>query len=291
MSHAPRPIRRPSTTAPLEGVDRPGVGRARGHGVEMSVPHEARAPVAADRRDHARAAGLATDGARSGAQPEEHPVATSAASSSVAPGFSDRARDQGLGERQHLVGVHGRGGGVCVVGHRAGRYPKAPTCAAALRTMEPMPDLARALAPALDPAPSPRPGPGDRLAAVLALVAGADEPELVFTERAAMLSRHAGEISFPGGLQDPDDADLAATALRETREEIGVGVACRRGARRAAAGPYVRERDPRDAVRRRRAGASGARRERRGDRARRAVAAPAASPRSRRSGCFERRTA
>jgi 8-oxo-dGTP pyrophosphatase MutT (NUDIX family) len=91
--------------------------------------------------------------------------------------------------------------------------------------MEPMPDLAHTLAPALDPAPSPRPGPGDRLAAVLALVAGADEPELVFTERAAMMSRHAGEMSFPGGLQDPDDVDLAATALRETREEIGVGVA------------------------------------------------------------------
>jgi len=91
--------------------------------------------------------------------------------------------------------------------------------------MEPMPDLAHALAPALDPAPSPRPDPGDRLAAVLALLAGADEPELVFTERAAMLSRHAGEMSFPGGLQDADDADLMATALRETREELGVDVA------------------------------------------------------------------
>jgi 8-oxo-dGTP pyrophosphatase MutT (NUDIX family) len=91
--------------------------------------------------------------------------------------------------------------------------------------MEPMPDLTHALAPALDQSPSPQPDPGDRLAAVLALLAGADEPELVFTERAAMLSRHAGEMSFPGGLQDPDDADLVVTALRETREEIGVDVA------------------------------------------------------------------
>jgi 8-oxo-dGTP pyrophosphatase MutT (NUDIX family) len=90
--------------------------------------------------------------------------------------------------------------------------------------MEPMIDLAAALAPALDPAPEPRPEPGDRLAAVLALLVGTDAPELVFTERAAMLSRHAGEMSFPGGLEEPTDADLRATALRETAEELGIDV-------------------------------------------------------------------
>jgi 8-oxo-dGTP pyrophosphatase MutT (NUDIX family) len=88
-----------------------------------------------------------------------------------------------------------------------------------------MPDIAAALAPALDPAPAPLPEPGDRLAAVLAVLVGADDPALLFTERAAMLSRHAGEMSFPGGLQDPGDADLRATALRETAEELGVEVA------------------------------------------------------------------
>ena len=88
-----------------------------------------------------------------------------------------------------------------------------------------MSDLAAALSPVLDPAPSPRPEPGDRLAAVLALLVGRDDAELVFTERAAMLSRHAGEMSFPGGLQDPEDGDLRATALRETMEELGIDVA------------------------------------------------------------------
>jgi 8-oxo-dGTP pyrophosphatase MutT (NUDIX family) len=44
----------------------------------------------------------------------------------------------------------------------------------------------------------------------------------VFTRRHHDLPRHAGEISFPGGRRDPEDADLVATALRETHEEIGL---------------------------------------------------------------------
>ncbi len=45
---------------------------------------------------------------------------------------------------------------------------------------------------------------------------------VVFTERRHDLRRHPGEISFPGGRHEPGDADLLATALRETEEEIGL---------------------------------------------------------------------
>jgi 8-oxo-dGTP pyrophosphatase MutT (NUDIX family) len=44
----------------------------------------------------------------------------------------------------------------------------------------------------------------------------------VFTRRHHELPRHAGEISFPGGRRDAEDADLIATALRETHEEVGL---------------------------------------------------------------------
>ena len=74
----------------------------------------------------------------------------------------------------------------------------------------------------LDPDPRPAIPPGNRPAAVLALVIEAPEPGLLFTERSAELHRHPGEVSFPGGLREPEDADLRTTALRETAEEIGL---------------------------------------------------------------------
>jgi 8-oxo-dGTP pyrophosphatase MutT (NUDIX family) len=85
--------------------------------------------------------------------------------------------------------------------------------------MVPATDVRSALRAALEPDPRPRPRAQDRLAAVLAPLVERPEPALVFTRRAADLSRHAGEVSVPGGLQDADES-LAETALRECREEI-----------------------------------------------------------------------
>ncbi len=48
------------------------------------------------------------------------------------------------------------------------------------------------------------------------------ELHVVFTLRRDDLRRHPGEISFPGGRREPEDPDLLATALRESREEIGL---------------------------------------------------------------------
>jgi 8-oxo-dGTP pyrophosphatase MutT (NUDIX family) len=56
----------------------------------------------------------------------------------------------------------------------------------------------------------------------LFLASGGREPYVVLTRRRADLRRHAGEISFPGGRRDTEDADLRATALREAEEEIGL---------------------------------------------------------------------
>jgi 8-oxo-dGTP pyrophosphatase MutT (NUDIX family) len=66
--------------------------------------------------------------------------------------------------------------------------------------------------------------PGARQAAVLVplYLDAAGAVHAVFTRRNDDLRRHAGEVSFPGGRRDEEDADLCATALRETHEEIGL---------------------------------------------------------------------
>lgn len=48
------------------------------------------------------------------------------------------------------------------------------------------------------------------------------EVHVMFTRRAAHLYNHAGQICFPGGRIEPDDADPIQAALRETWEEVGV---------------------------------------------------------------------
>jgi 8-oxo-dGTP pyrophosphatase MutT (NUDIX family) len=67
--------------------------------------------------------------------------------------------------------------------------------------------------------------PTARLAAVLALLfPKEDEWHILLTERTSSNpnDRHKGQISFPGGQYDPEDADLKACALREAHEEVGI---------------------------------------------------------------------
>jgi len=59
-------------------------------------------------------------------------------------------------------------------------------------------------------------------AAVLIPIIRGSEPTILFTRRTEHLSRHAGQVSFPGGRVHEDDRSLVDTALRETHEEIGI---------------------------------------------------------------------
>ncbi len=59
-------------------------------------------------------------------------------------------------------------------------------------------------------------------AAVLVAVVDRPAPSVILTLRPDTMRRHAGQVSFPGGRIDPDDADAIAAALREAEEEIGL---------------------------------------------------------------------
>ncbi|OYT86379.1 MAG: CoA pyrophosphatase [Burkholderiales bacterium PBB6] len=98
------------------------------------------------------------------------------------------------------------------------------------------PDWLRAHLPRLSMAPpfitgdGARPDmAGDRVptaASVLVpLVMRADGLHVLLTRRTEHLRNHAGQISFPGGRQEPTDADAVAAALREAEEEIGLQAA------------------------------------------------------------------
>lgn len=68
-----------------------------------------------------------------------------------------------------------------------------------------------------------RPVPPLKPAAVLVPLVERDEGfTILLTERAAHLSAHAGQISFPGGRIEPEDPSPEDAALREAEEEIGL---------------------------------------------------------------------
>lgn len=63
--------------------------------------------------------------------------------------------------------------------------------------------------------------PRAAVAAVLRFDSG--RPEVLLIQRAEREGdRWSGHVSFPGGREEPGDPDLLATALRETREEVGI---------------------------------------------------------------------
>jgi len=90
--------------------------------------------------------------------------------------------------------------------------------------------IARQLSVCLDTVPDGRDRPqmkngrdDDRLAAILVPLIWRDSDwQILMTKRAAHLSHHAGQISFPGGALDASDKGLIDTALREAHEEISL---------------------------------------------------------------------
>lgn len=59
-------------------------------------------------------------------------------------------------------------------------------------------------------------------AVLVPLFPSGDELRILFLRRSPHLSRHGGEICFPGGMKDADDLSPLHTALRETEEETGI---------------------------------------------------------------------
>ena len=71
--------------------------------------------------------------------------------------------------------------------------------------------------------PEPKHDGKTKLASVLVIIYGI-EPKVLMIEKSKKLNIHAGEMAFPGGKWTEDDNDLLDTALRETREEIGLNI-------------------------------------------------------------------
>lgn len=75
-----------------------------------------------------------------------------------------------------------------------------------------------AFAPSASGAPTPA-------AVLIPIVLRQGAPTVLLTQRTAHLKDHPGQISFPGGRAEADDASPAHTALREAEEEVGLSPA------------------------------------------------------------------
>ena len=117
-------------------------------------------------------------------------------------------------------------GGAQRIPRPPGTRPGRPAPWAELPDVARHPDLAAVRAALVDP---PEPAgvlidvPGAREAAVLVAMFDVDgEANVLLTKRPETMPSHQGEIAFPGGKREPEDADLATAALREAREEVGL---------------------------------------------------------------------
>ena len=72
------------------------------------------------------------------------------------------------------------------------------------------------------PRPAPAVGSGIAAAVLVPIFERDGDLHLLYTTRSTELPTHAGQVAFPGGRHAATDGSLLATALRETREEIGL---------------------------------------------------------------------
>jgi 8-oxo-dGTP pyrophosphatase MutT (NUDIX family) len=74
----------------------------------------------------------------------------------------------------------------------------------------------------LNPDMLPQCSPLRGAAVLVPLIDRAEGMTVLLTRRTETLATHAGQISFPGGCVEPQDADAVAAALREAQEEVGL---------------------------------------------------------------------